>query len=257
MPVIKLLHRLAETHRRFGLRAALLWFVDVLISKFAGTQLARLFWLDLERRSASPAFADDIKFRFLSADEVLRFSADADYDLEAAMAERIDVRGDLCLAAFVQGALASYGWLAFEHIEPEHHGGVAMAFPAHVAYIYKTFTVPAFRGHHLLAGLLEMAIPILAERGTCCLVANVPWTNWSSVHAFRRLGFVEIGLLVSFRLGRLFAYFPPRRAGKYGLSFSAQPFSHSAFHSSDREVSAERGMHAPLAHRRATELPKI
>jgi RimJ/RimL family protein N-acetyltransferase len=161
----------------------------------------------------------DAEFRYLTADDVRRFSGDPSLDLPVDMAVRLDGSHNACFGALASGRLASYVWLAFGGIEPEHCCMVGMSFPDHTAYLYKTFTHPDFRGRRLNGLTTATALDHLAPRGVERLVCIIQWTNIASLRSNRRLGFTPAGKLftIGFRHPRWFL--ASRQAGPLGLAF--------------------------------------
>ena len=71
------------------------------------------------------------------------------YELEAAMAARLQSGRDTCFAAFHRGRLVNYAWYAVECIEPEHRFSAGLKLPGDTVYLYKAFTLPEYRGRRL------------------------------------------------------------------------------------------------------------
>jgi hypothetical protein len=169
---------LLQVRRQFGWLAALIWMVDRLVCRPLNLDLNRLFLLKMEQLGEATASPPHLECRFLYAQEVRAFAQNPANDLEATMADRIDRGNNLCFGILYQGKLVAYGWYAFDSIEAEHNRDVAMSFPADVVYMYKAFTLPAFRGQSLDGLGRRLAFRALAERGIRKLLATVHWTNW-------------------------------------------------------------------------------
>jgi hypothetical protein len=137
---------LLQVRRQFGWLAALIWMVDRLVCRPLNLDLNRLFLLKIEQLGEATASPPHLECRFLSAQEVRALAQNPANDLDATMADRIDCTNNLCFGILYQGKLVAYGWYAFDSIEAEHNRDVAMSFPADVAYMYKAFTLPPFRG---------------------------------------------------------------------------------------------------------------
>ena len=206
-------------HCQFGWTAAFAWVVDRLAVKIVHLELNRLFWLEVEQLGQMPAAPDDLECRFLSAQEIRAFAQEPANDLSADMAERIERGRDFCFAVLDHGKLATYCWFAVETIEAEHNGGAALSLPPDVSYVYKAYTLPAFRGQRLDGMAKSLAFRALAERGIRKLVATVQWTNWPSLRSMRRMGFAELGFMYVIGPRRWSWRHYPKKAVLKGIKF--------------------------------------
>jgi len=183
-------------------------------------KVAHVLWLDVARINPSLRPDAAYTFRFLSAEEVRTFSADAKDSLPPAMADRILAGNDFCFAALAGPRLAAFGWFALGSIEPEHNDGTALSFPPDVAYMYNGFTFPEFRGRRLHGLVKALGLRALADRGVSKLVSTVDWTNGASLRSNFRLGCVDLGRTGVLRLGRFRAACYPRAAKRLGIRFA-------------------------------------
>jgi hypothetical protein len=196
-----------KLYRRFGIAAVARSVVDRLGKSINGRQVVELVWLEQSGLKLDLEFDPKYEFRFLKADEVAKFARDASNDLDSEMIKRAQGDRDLCFAALCDGRLAAYGWYALNSIEPEHNFGVAMSYPSTVAYMYKGFTHPDFRGARLHGLGMGLALQNLADFGVTSLVSTVGWTNEASMKSCDRLGYERVGRIVTtggaaFRLKR-------------------------------------------------------
>ena len=203
--------------RRFGTPAVLLRLLDRVAGRVLGLRIIKVVWLDRERLSAELAPPPGFVGRFLSPDEVRRFAANPVYELMPELAQRIESRRDFCFGAMTGDRLACYVWYALGSIEPEHALGVAMSYPAHVAYTYKGFTHPDYRGRRLYPFTVAAAMSQLAPLGVTRLVAVVEWTNWASWRSMRRMGFECLGHIVRFGWGKAALWLYPREPHRRGV----------------------------------------
>jgi GNAT superfamily N-acetyltransferase len=143
------------------------------------------------------------------------------------MAALIDAGHDVCFAALLRNQLLSYGWYALSSAEPEHTAGVCLSYPRSVAYAYKAFTRPEFRGRGLHAAIIGKSLQRLRMRGLRHVVSLTPITNWPCLRSCERMGYRPIGYLVQLRLGTHHFFFVSRAARKYGVDFAAHlPVAH-------------------------------
>ncbi len=220
--------QLDRVRRQFGSRASLASLCDRVAKRLMHFQVDHVLCFDVDRLPEPPPADTGLEFRFLTPDEIRTFAADPANQLDQSMADRAAARYDQCLGVLAGDRLAGYGWCAFDSIEPEHGGGVAMSWPRHVAYMYNGFTRPEFRGRRLNGLRVLWAAKELAARGIQKLVALVEWTNWASLRSSLDAGGTSLGRLVTFGIGRRrWSYFP-KAAQEMGIQFGphARPRSH-------------------------------
>ena len=140
------IRRVADARRRHGTAAAVARAAYRLAQRLVNAWVTRVLWLDREALASCDAARGDYAFRFLTAEEVRRLADDRANDLEAALADMLASGKDFCFAALAAGRLAAYAWFALERIEPAHAAGAGVSYPADVAYLYKAYTHPDFRG---------------------------------------------------------------------------------------------------------------
>ena len=217
--------RLRDVYQRFGLAAAARTVIDRVGIAALGLQVVEVVWLESAGLKMSLEFDPKFEFRFLEAHEVAKFAEEPSNDLDAAMIDRAAGGRDLCFAAINDGRLAAYGWYALDAIEAEHNFGVAMSYPSTVAYMYKGFTHPDFRGAKLHGVGMGLALKNLAQWGVTSLVSTVGWLNDASMRSCDRLGYERLGRIVtiggaSFRLARA-----PEVARDRGVRFGREAAS--------------------------------
>jgi L-amino acid N-acyltransferase YncA len=199
--LVHAVHRFNQTRRSFGLRSASLFLVDRMLAKLVRLDVQTIVWLPVDRVNAGPEQAPDYQFRFLTAGEVATFAKDPGNELTPEFADRVRRGRDFCFAALSkEGRLAAYGWYAVKEIEAEHCAGSALQLPEGVAYMYKGFTHPDFRGARLHAAGMGGALRALGARGVRALFSTVHWANFASLRSCDRLGYVTLGSIVSWRV---------------------------------------------------------
>jgi ribosomal protein S18 acetylase RimI-like enzyme len=208
--------------RRFGLFAVAGSIADRLAAKVIGLCVSHVFCFEIGKTVFPPPPDSEAVYRFLTPSEIREYAADPVNELEASMADRVQVGHDLCFGVLVNRRLAGYGWCALGSIEREHTGGIDMSLPRHIGYMYKGFTHPDFRGLRFNANRIALAAAALAERGIRQLVCLVDWTNWASLHSCRRGGGQDLGLVATFQFaGRRF-WLATDAARQIGLRFGSQ-----------------------------------
>ena len=159
----------------------------------------------------------DFEFRFLSADDVRRFAEVPESDLDAVMASRLSTGKHFCFAALAGNRLAHYAWYAIESIEAEHNrgrhwtSGVGFSLPDGVAFRYKAYTSPLFRGHRLYGRAMVHAAHELRQRGIHQILCTADWSNHSALRACYSIGHRYVGLIWRFGLPRCMATIVPSR----------------------------------------------
>jgi len=175
-----------------------------LIANRVGTRICRLnvihvVWLDVAEVVVTAASLPNFTFRFLSPDELSIYARDPANDLEPELVARAKDGRNNCFAALDGDRLAAYGWYARDWIEPEHCYGFGLRMPAHVAYMYKGFTHPDYRGQRLHGAVMGLALREFAAQGVNALISTVEWTNDASLKSCTRLGYRRLGVLAHAR----------------------------------------------------------
>jgi hypothetical protein len=188
----------AKAKADHGRRAAWEWIADRLGVRLINLGVSEVVWLSLDNIQLAGEPPAGFEFRFLGPVEIAGFVSPAN-ELTDEHVERAARGQDLCFAALHGDKLAAYGWYALGSIEGEHCDGVNLSFPADVAYMYKGFTHPDFRGQRLHGYAMRLALEKLAvEQGITHLVSTVGWTNWPSLKSCDRLGYERLGRMVTY-----------------------------------------------------------
>ncbi len=189
---------IAETRQYFGWSAAARRTASRTAQKLLRLEVNEMLWLAAESLPSAVPADPDFAFHFLTPNQLAYFSRTPTNDVDEVFALCVGSGHDFCFAAVAKtGELASYSWYAVGSIEAEHHLGVAMSLPPGVAYMYKAFTHPNFRGKRLYGATVALAFQALAAKGVRNLVTTVEWTNFSSLRSCRRLGFQPLGRLAT------------------------------------------------------------
>lgn len=216
------LRHLTEIRRRYGIFAAFQLLADRLANLIVQLEVVNILWLPGQHLRVPGGCDPQFRFRFLTADDVRVFAADPSNDLSVEFSKRINTGHDLCFGGLLEGRLLAYSWFALESIEAAHACNIAMSYPKHMAYWYKVFTHPDFRGKGLLGVTVGLALQELGDQGVRELVAFVNWTNFPMLHGCHRIGCILLGRMVLVRIwGRQLAIVP-RRAKLLGLRFGSK-----------------------------------
>ncbi len=186
---------LNATRQQFGWGAAGRLLIDRIGSRLCDRHVMEVVWLDLQRAEACPP-VPGFDFRFLTAEEVMKFCLDPSLDIDQNLADEIERGESLCFAALDRGELAAYGWYAIRSAAPRHCYEVGLRLPAEVSYMFKGFTHPNYRGRRLHAAVMGLALAALSQRGVRALISTVEWTNEASLRSCDRLGYQRLGKIV-------------------------------------------------------------
>lgn len=220
--VASLWGRLQETKVQYGNWAAWQLVLDRVGKRLFNASVTNVVRLEAKDVSGQLQADTEFSFRFLSPEEVRQFSTDPRNELEPEFVARAEAGHDLCFAALSGERLAAYGWYALGSIEAKHGGGLATSFPASMAYMYKGFTHTDFRGKRLHGVAMGLALQELASRGIDQLLSTVDWTNWPSLKSCYRLGYTDLGRILSIGPACCQLTFASRAAKRLGVRFGRQ-----------------------------------
>ena len=222
----KTLDRLSNVRRHYGTAAALHWLTERSLEKTVQLEVSNLSCLDQNQRAASAATArglnSELSCRFLTPVEIAAFGMDPTNDLAVDFASRTSAGLDYCFGIVDRQRLAAYSWYALRSIEGVHHVGVPMSFPANMAYMYKAFTHPDYRGKGLYGIGVSKALEALASRGITRLVTSINRVNFASLDGCRKIGFKSLGNLWTLGTGTRRIAWAPRAARQLGIQFGSR-----------------------------------
>ena len=156
------------------------------IAALAGARAFRLFSRPLAAASAPAA-----GLRLLAPGEVLGLCGDPALDLAADKVKAAFDRGDLCAGAFDADRLAGYCWFAFAPLP--HLDGVWVDFGPQVAWTYKSYVRPEYRGRGIARHLYVFGDAPALERRRAVSVICVESHNRPSIAAARGAGYANAG----------------------------------------------------------------
>lgn len=184
------------------------------------SRVARALWrhgpvgtFRLSRRALFP----DVRFLVLFGLEGPRRMPDADRPIELHFATRDEVArlppeimkrdtlalfdsGDRCLAQTIDGRLAGVVWVSTAP-EVELHAGVRITIPPDVAYTYRTWTAPDFRGLALQGRRHLSVLGAVRTEGRSRLLCFSDGANLASLRGVRKSGCHPIGRLRARKTG--------------------------------------------------------
>jgi hypothetical protein len=211
--------RLKAFRERFGFTGAFRKSIDVLLHKVLHLSVFTVVWLEVKSLVELAAADPQFEFRFLTADEVARFSQDPAYYIEPVLAERVRNGREVCYAALCGERLAAFGFYALDYVEPQHASGVAMSFPPGVAFMTFGLTHPDFRGARLHGLIMAGALKALGERGITKFASLVARSNLASLKSCYRLGWTSLGNMTIIGGKRRSIGIYPKAAKELGIRF--------------------------------------
>ena len=160
------------------------------LSRRAGLRVFRFFVRDVQKGKAEVAPAG-IQLRLLWERDAVALCEDRELDLREDAVRNAYGRGDVCVGAFHDGAIAGYCWLAFA---PVHHlDGVWVEFDRSMVWTYKSLVRPAYRGRKIAAALYRFGDAAAVQRGRSASVICVESHNRPSVGAALSAGYRGAG----------------------------------------------------------------
>ncbi len=147
--------------------------------------------------------ATEVPFEWASREVFERELATPEWQFPSAVAARARqwlARGDRCLVGRVEGRPATTLWVGTTIRELP---GARCPIGRGRAYVYKTFTLPAFRGQGLNTAALRDVRRRCAEEGCDEVLIDVARSNTASRRAIERAGFAPVGRFLIVRIGRV------------------------------------------------------
>ncbi len=210
----------AATVRQYGAGALLHDLQIRLLNRLAQFQVLKGMTVrvpDVRDRSLFDArgfqcrFADAAELQQLARDEANQLSPDF---LRLALS-----RGDRCYALFDGARLAAYGWYTQRPAPLDEH--FTLHFGAGWTYMFKGYTLPAWRGKRLHAVGMCRALRAIADEGRQGLISCVASNNFASLQSVTRMGYRIFGAAALLRVaGRSMTWATPG-CRKFGFRVAA------------------------------------
>ena len=200
--------QLRENAGRYGARAALYDLHVRAVNRVVSFDVLRAMRVSMADVTSAEMFdAPGFEARFLSSAELEATALEGTHDFSPEFLARARERGDRCYGIFDGDTLASHGWYA-ERATPinEHY---TLHFDAAYTYMFKGWTLPAYRGQRLHAIGMCRALRAFTEEGKRGLVSYVASNNFASLRSVARMGY------------RIFGNLYLARSGKHALAFAS------------------------------------
>jgi len=183
--------------RYLGVRAIPGLALYRLLSLFFHYRATRCVWADLEQWRPVSGKKVSFEIRRLTAEEIRSQMERTGEDLEGVEQALRD--GAEAFGALRGASIASSLWVS-PH-PPALNGEFALEFDDRLAYFYRAFTLPEFRGLGLMPAVLQAALESCVLRGYRGAVSCIDVANRPSWRAFRSAGFKTIA---TFRYAKVF-----------------------------------------------------
>jgi hypothetical protein len=200
MEIRKLVATIRENVSQYGAGAALHDIECRVVNKIAHFQILKGMTVRMQDVKDPNLFeARGFEARFVDEDELAKFAYDGTYGFSVEFLREARVRGDRCYALFDGDALAAYGWYSALPTQIDEH--FVLHFDRTYTYMYKGYTVPAYRGKRLHAVGMCRALQAFTEEGKKGLISYVFSNNFASLHSVVRMGYRVFGEVYVLRAG--------------------------------------------------------
>lgn len=173
----------------------------------------------LSMHSVDPAFAEDdagLRWGFVGRDALVEaLPRGAGEDMDEAFIDQALSRGDRCYGAFDGDILASYGWYSTRPTPVNHE--LTLHFHPSYAYMYKGYTLPAYRGRRLHGIGMARAMKAHVDEGLAGLVSYVKSNNHASLKSCYRLGYEDFGKIYVVKLRGRYRTYATKGCARYGF----------------------------------------
>jgi len=185
--------------KRCGLKYAVLWLLQGTVCRPLGLRVMHIIPQDAQNaREPQIPLPQGYQVRLATPEELARGVPDDPTFPDWPTLQQYLAAGDLMIAAFHNGQIASYGWCSSA---PAHiGGGLTLSFGPGFLYGHRAYTAHRHRGKGLHAAIIQYSRRVAAEQGRT-MVAYVDANNYRSLVSESRVGNLRAGVAV-IRLGR-------------------------------------------------------
>lgn len=196
----------STVRKRHGLKNAIVYMAFRCVQKCMVFDVTTILLADTNSTNAVDTVGE-FEFRLLEANEVRQYARERQLDLEEHFADRLETGYDFCFGAFLCGQLVGYCFLALDSIEPEQNrsshpkSGVGFSFGDDIAFRYKGFVHPPFRGQQIYPRLLNGAAAAMGQRGVRYILSTNEVINFSMRKCMQRMGYKIVGYAIACGFG--------------------------------------------------------
>jgi hypothetical protein len=156
---------------------------------------------------------------FLDEPALRRYALDPAHELTQAFLDQALAKGDRCFAILDGDVLASYGW--YSGAETQITEELMLRFDPRWIYMYKGFTLPAYRGLRLHGICMVSALREYTRLGLRGIVGFVEANNYSSLKSGYRMGYADIGRVTALKALRRYWIHLDRGCRNFGLTVTS------------------------------------
>lgn len=157
--------------------------------------------------------------RFLTHAEIIDLPSHPELEVTERFVDRALEKGDACYGVFDGHRLVSYSWYSRLPTQVSDH--LAISFDPAYSYMFKGFTLPAYRGNRLYAAGIYRAALAEASRGSRGLVSLVESANFAARNSLARMGHQAFGTVRVFRAPGAYRISASRSCNRFGVSIAA------------------------------------
>lgn len=202
--------RAKEVAKQFGRRAA---FHDLqlrVLNKLMPFQVLKGMTATADEIDRRLLDAGNLQTRFATPEELLEAATVAEIEEEMSVdfIHAAVARGDECFGIFDGPQLVSLGW--YSNRPTPISDDLTLCFDRSWMYMYKGYTLRAYRGKRLHGVGMSKALYAYTERGARGLISYVKSNNFQSLHSTERMGYRIFGdVYIAKAVGRSLTWATP------------------------------------------------
>lgn len=164
-----------------------------------------------------PTTRPGIAYRVVQAEELVEASSDPALELNQDFVQAATARGDIAFGAFDGAIMVAYVWRSLG--AAPHTPDLWVKVDRPYCYVYKSFTRPSYRGHHIGPAIQLFSDVEMSKRGYEYRAGFVSITNYASLAAGKHMGSGPIGYAGFIKCFRMLFPFRTRGAKNIGFEF--------------------------------------
>lgn len=203
--------------RRLGMVKALHFYSLRFLNKYLGIRGSLNLIFCRQLTTSKPVNESQYQFRPVSEQDWSTYSSIEEYDCSPSFVRGALARGDICVGAFIDDQLVAYFWRAFS--TTPHQGDIWVNVGPNAHYAYKSYTLPAFRGQHIISQVYACGDHLSLDRGLHYSVGFIDSTNYPSIKALKQKGVQFVGYAGYLYIFGTIIFYRTAGAKKQGFEF--------------------------------------
>jgi hypothetical protein len=179
--------------QKFGLQAALHDIAYRAANRLTDVMLLRGMTIAMDTVDPEYLKPQEGRWGFMARELLLDRVRAQESDMTEDFIHDAIAQGDRCYGVLHGDTLASYGWYATRPTPIDDD--LTLHFDPAWAYMYKGFTLPAYRGKRLHGFGMARALAALSNEGSAGLISYVRSNNFPSLKSCYRMGYRDFGQL--------------------------------------------------------------